>query len=207
MKKSIFVSVFLIWCCGCGSPKIQTTGFLTDYSRLQKQSETSFKYAPSPENLGAYSKFIIEPVRVHFHAGSGAIEERTKGKLTKQDVKDLQDYMHKSLIAALSDRYEIVSRPGHDVARVKVALTDLKKSTVILNIMPTAKATGVGLGAATMEAEIIDSRTGQQLRALVEMQRGNRLSLDGLSKWGDAKAVMDKWARSLRSRIDEAHDN
>ena len=207
MKKCILVSVFLLWFCGCGGPKIQRTRFLSDYSRLQKRSETSFIYAPSPERLGGYSKFMVDPVQVHFHTGSKAIEERTKGKLKEQDIRDLKNYMHAAMVKALSDRYEIVYHRGPGVARVKVALTDLKKSEPILNIMPAAKVSGAGLGAATMEAEIIDSQTGKQLRALVEMQTGSRLSLDGLSKWGDAKGVMDKWAKSLRKRIDEAHGN
>ncbi|MHC4570799.1 MAG: DUF3313 domain-containing protein [Planctomycetota bacterium] len=207
MKKCILVSVFLLWFCGCEGQKIQRTGFLSDYSKLRAQSETSFRYVPSPEKLGRYSKFIVDPVQAHFHTGSKAIEERTKGKLKEQDVRDLQNYMHKSMVEALSDRYEIVYQPGPGVARVRVALTDFKKSEVILNILPAAKVSGAGLGAATMEAEIIDSQTGEQLRALVEMQTGSRLSLDGLSKWGDAKGVMKKWAKSLRERIDEAHGN
>ena len=75
----------------------------------------------------------------------------------------------------------------------------------MLNILPAAKVSGAGLGEAAMEAEIVDSQTGAQLRALVEMQSGSRLSLAGVTKWGDAKAVMHEWAKELRKRIDETH--
>lgn len=36
-------------------------------------------------------------------------------------------------------------------------------------------------------------------------QEESRLSLSGLSRTGDARAVMDDWAGSLRAGIDEAH--
>ena len=56
-----------------------------------------------------------------------------------------------------------------------------------------------------MEAEMIDSQTGRQIVAVVESQIGKRLSLAGISTWGDAKAVMDDWVNRLRKHLDEAH--
>ena len=204
MKRYLLVSVCLLMFNGCGEQQIQRAGFLSDYSKLQARSDTSLRYM-SMRDLSRYSKFIVDPVQAHFHTGSEAIEKRTEGKLKEEDLRDLQNYMREAIIKALSNPYEVVSRPGPGVARVRVALTDFKKSEVILNILPAGKVSGVGLGGATMESEVIDSQTGKQIGALVELQRGSRLSLDGLSKWGDAKGVMDKWAQSLRNRVDEAH--
>ncbi len=56
-----------------------------------------------------------------------------------------------------------------------------------------------------MEAELLDSQTGAQIAAVVETQSGNRLSLDGVSKWGDTEAVMKDWAKRFRKRLDETH--
>ena len=208
MKKSILclgLVAFVTQVCGCGEAVIQETGFLSDYSRLKAQSDTRSTYMPPKENLGRYSKFIVDPVEVHFHTGSKALEQRSKGKLKEEDVKDLRNYMHASIIEALSDGYDIVHQPGPGVARIRVALTDLEKSNVPLNIWPSTKLSGIGLGGATMEAEVVDSQTGEQIQALVELQKGNRFSFDGISKWGDAKGVMDEWTKSLRERLDEAH--
>ena len=47
--------------------------------------------------------------------------------------------------------------------------------------------------------------TPVQLAAVVESQLGSRLSLDGLSTWGDAKAIMDGWAVRFRERLDQIH--
>ena len=152
-----------------------------------------------------YNKFIIDPVVIHFHTGSKAIEERSKGKIKEQDIIDLKNYMHSAIVEAISDRYSIAYRPGPGVARVRIAITDLKKANVLMNIHPASKLVGSGLGGASLEAEWLDSQTGKQIAALVESQLGDRLSLDGLSEWGDAKSIMDGWAQRFRKRLDEAH--
>ncbi|MHC4475244.1 MAG: DUF3313 domain-containing protein [Planctomycetota bacterium] len=191
--------------CGCAARRARRTGFLSDYSRLKPYSDVSYRNIPSQETIRRYSKFIVDPVVVHFHTGSKAIEERSKGKITEQDITDLKSYMHDAIVNAISDRYSIVYRPGPGVARVRIAITDLKKSNVLMNIHPGSKLLGSGLGGATLEAEWLDSQTGEQIAALLESQLGDRFSLDGLSEWGDAKAIMDDWAQRFRKRLDEAH--
>lgn len=184
---------------GCAARRAQRAGFLSDYSKLRPQSEVSYRYIAPDNRLGNYSKFIIEPVVFYLHVGS-----RSKGKLSKQDLSDLKNYMHAALVNAIKDRYEVVYRPGPGVARVRIALTDLKKAQILLNINPASKLLGAGLGGASLEAELVDSQTGEQIVALLESQLGDRLSLAGLSTWGDAKAVMDDWAQRFRQRLDEA---
>jgi hypothetical protein len=200
----VTVGVFLFF-CGCAPKRMEPTGFLSDYSRLEAQSGVSYRWIAPGNPLGRYSKFIIDPVVAEFYTGSKAIEKRSKGQLTEEELTNLTTYMHSALVKAIEDRYGVVYRPGPGTARVRVALTDLKKSSTLQNIIPISKAVGTGLGGATLEAEIIDSQTGEQLAAVVESQLGERLSLEGLSKWGDAKAIMDRWAKRFRQRLDEAH--
>jgi Protein of unknown function (DUF3313) len=184
---------------GCAARRAARTGFLSDYSDLEAQSEVSYRYV-APGRLEEYSKFIIDPVTIHLHRRSKA-----KKKVSEQDLTDLKNYMHTALVEAIEDEYEVVYRPGPGVARARVALTDIKKAQVLLNIHPASKIMGAGLGGASLEAELVDSQTNEQIAALVESQLGNRLSLDGLSTWGDAKAIMDDWAGRFRARLDEAH--
>jgi hypothetical protein len=209
MKKTYLLMILAIGImviqCGCAARRAQRTGFLSDYSNLKPSSDVSYRHIPSQATIRRYSKFIIDPVVIHFHTGSKAIEERTKGKITEQDITDLKNYMHDAIVDAISDRYGIAYRPGPGVARVRIAVTDLKKANVLMNIHPGSKLLGSGLGGASLEAEWIDSQTGEQIAALVESQLGDRLSLDGLSEWGDAKAIMDGWAQRFRQRLDEAH--
>ena len=156
--------------CGCSAKLGRQTGFLSDYSKLQKQSDVSYRYIGP--YLGRYSKFIVDPVKAHFHTGSKA------SKLSADDITDMQNYMHTAIVDAISDRYSIVYRPGPGVARVRLALTDLKKSKIVQNIWPGSKLLGSGLGGASLEAELVDSQSGTQIGAAVESQLGNRLSLE-----------------------------
>lgn len=189
--------------CGCTAQKPVITGFLSDYSKLKAQSDTSYRYIAPGNKLGNYSKFMIDPVVTHFYSGASA----QKSQLSEKELTELTNYMHDALVKAIEDRYGVVNRPGPGVARMKVAITDLKKSGIVQNVLPIGKLVGTGLGGATLEAELIDSWSGEQLGALVESQLGERLSLDGYSTWGDAKGIMDRWAKRFRARLDETHGN
>ncbi len=183
--------------CGCGPKKVASTGFLSDYSRLEPFSGTSMRYVDRVA-LGTYSSFIVDPV-------TSRIYGEARAKISAEDLKDMTNYMHAAVVRELSGGYAVAYRPGPGVARIRVAITDLKKSNPVLNTIPQTKLAGVGLGGASMEAEMIDSQTGRQIGAAVESQLGERLSLAGMTTWGDAKQVMDNWAKRLKTRLDEAH--
>ena len=186
------VSLVLTMTAAC-TKQAKKTGFLSDYSRLDAKDK-SLQYI-NMKRLGEYSRFMIEPVVVR----------GTDVKLDTKTRTDLANYLHNAIVNAIKDRYMIVSQPAADVARVRVAITDIEKSSPVLNIIPQTKLTGVGLGGASMEGEVIDSMSNEQIAAVIQSQKGKRLSLAGIKKWGDAKAVMDEWAKRFRKRLDEAH--
>jgi hypothetical protein len=146
-----------------------------------------------------YSKFILDPVAVHFHDKSKAHE------IEQDDLDKLRQYMYWAIRDKLHGKYALVSQAGPGVVRIRVALTDLKKSNPVLNTLPQTKLMGTGLGGASMEAELIDSVTGRQIAAIVETQKGKKLSMAGMTKWGDAKSVMDMWANRFSVRLEEIH--
>jgi hypothetical protein len=186
---------------GCESGGLVRTGFLTDYSRLRAESDTSLRYI-NERALDAYSSFIIDPVEVHFHSGAKAIEQRTKGKLTHQELRDLTNYMHSAIIKAVQDSGRaVVYQPAGGTARIRVALTDIER-TGALNILPQASLAGVALGGVSMEAEIVDSMTGEQIGAVVEAQKGSRVPFSNLGEWTSAKKIMDDWANRLKKRLE-----
>ncbi len=182
--------------CGCGSEGAARTGFLSDYSRLQTESSTSLRYI-NTRALAKYSNFIVDPVRAHFHSGS-----KSKGKLTQQQISDLTSYMNANIIEAVIDSgNKVVYQPAPGVARIRVALTDIKKTSAA-NILPQASLLGVGLGGASMEGEVIDSVTGEQIGAVVESQKGSRIPFSNLGEWTTAKKIMDDWGKRFRERLE-----
>ncbi len=184
--------------CGCGPGAATKTGYLSDYSRLRATSSSSLRYV-NERALARYSNFMVDAVDVHFHSGAKA----SKGNLTQQDIDKLTNYMHTVLVNAVkASGRNVVFQSGSGVARIRAALTDIDKSKAT-TLMPTTKLAGVGLGGASLEAEIIDSKTGEQIGALVESQLGSRIPFAGLDKWDAAKQAMDDWGKRLQKRLEE----
>ncbi len=182
---------------GCGSKEMVMTGFLTDYSRLEKESDTSLHYV-NERALAEYTHFIVDPVEVHFYE-----EAKSKGKLTDQQLIDLRNYMHSKLNQAVVESgNKLTYQPAPGVARIRVALTDINK-TSMLNILPQASLLQFGVGKVSMEAEIIDSGTGEQIGAAVETQKGSRIPFTNLGEWTTARKIMDGWAKRLQERLEE----
>lgn len=189
---AVFVSAAIVG--GCGSRRRAPVGFLSDYSKLQIESKTAMVYI-NKAALGKYDKFIISPVQARLYEDVDISDE---------DLSLLQQYIYRAVFNEIEKKYKVVQQPGEGVARIRIALTNLKESNVALNVIPHTKLMGLGLGAASMEAEVLDSITGEQIGAAVRSQSGNQFSLDGYSKWSDAKSIIDKWASNLGKHLAEA---
>ncbi len=193
---------FMVIQCGCESQELIKTGFLSDYSRLRSESSTSLRHI-NKVALARYSNFIVDPVEVHFHRGAKAVEHRTKGKLTQRQMTDLTNYLHARIIKAVQDSgNRVVYRPAAGVARLRVALTDIDRSTAA-SLLPQAKLAGAGIGGASMEAEVVDSMTGEQIGAVVESKKGSKMPFANLGQWDAAKQVMDDWVKRFKKRLSE----
>ncbi len=95
--------------------------------------------------------------------------------------------------------------PRPATARLHNAITDVDDTIGALNVTIYTKITGAGLGGAGMEGELLDSVTDEQIAAAIRWCSGSRIIRAGFSHTGDAKIVIDRWAKDLRQRIDEAH--
>lgn len=187
---------------GCESEQVAKTGFLSDYSKLRAASNESYRYVDE-RALAKYSGFIVDEVKVHFSTGASAIEAKSEGKITEQELNDLTNYFHSAIVKAISNSgRKVVYHSGPGVARIRVALTDIKE-TGAMNVLPVTSLAGVGVGGAAMEAEIVDSVTGKQIGAVVELRKGSRVPFSNLGDWATAKGVMDHWANRLQKRLEE----
>lgn len=168
------------------SAKVPATGFLSDYSRLEPISETSYRYINPKYDLGNYGKFIVEKVEVLFDYGTQAEVKNW------DEVEQLRTYMLRALKDAIEPDLTVVSQPGPGVARVRTALTNIRR------------ASAFKMGGVSMEIELIDSRTGEQIAAIVESQKKGG-PLGEYYDWENAKAIMDEWGKRFYTRLKEAH--
>jgi hypothetical protein len=194
MKKTgvlmIMVSGVLAGICGCGSSKgsgaLPQTGFLSDYSNLRSVSGTGWGYMNPKFSVKNYTRFIVEPVELY-------LDDNTKAQVGSwKELADLKEYMRQAIVNALEPRYNAIGTvPGPKTARIRVAITNVKKGSVL------------GLGGASIEAEFLDSQTGEQIAASVE-SRQERRAFGAFSAWDDSKAAMDDWAQRLYDRLEKS---
>lgn len=181
---------------GCGSkpPPMTQSGFLSDYDNLEEQSNGSLRFAS--EDLQRYQSFMVDTIEIRF--------EDKDGILTDDQRAALIDYLHAAAVAMLIDHDKtIVSGPGPDIGRVRVALTEVRKSKWLLKLHPGMKIVGAGRGGASMEGEILDSLTGQQLAATIQANRGAQFELDIFNSLDDVRNVIDRWAAQAGKMLDD----
>jgi hypothetical protein len=174
-------------------------GFLSDYSNLEEIGANHLLYDSG--NMGNYSKFIIEPVAMLYR------ESEEKRIFSDEELEDLQAHFETAVIEALTedDGFQVVEVAGPGTARIHIGITDVDDTIGALNITIYTKITGAGLGGAAMEGEVVDSITGEQIAAVSRWGSGSRILRAGFTHTGDAKILMDRWAKHLRESIDEAH--
>ncbi len=187
----------------CAAPVTEQarTGFISDYSRLEKVSDNAYRY--TSDKVKDYSLFVIDKPAILFEQ-TVAIENR---EFTDEEIDELAVYFRQRLQKVLTenDGYDIVEQPGPGVARLRIAITALDATNGALNVSVITKATGAGLGGAAMEGELVDSITNEQLAAAVQWGSGSRVLRAGFTKLGDAKLQINRWTANLRERIDIAH--
>jgi len=152
-------------------------------------------------NFGNYSKFFIEPVAMLYRHPT---EEQI---FDDEQLQSLQEHFATKVRNALTkgDAYQVMEMPGPGTATLRLGITHVDVTIGALNITLYTKITGAGLGGAAMEGEVVDSETGEQIGDVIRWGTGSRILKAGFTPTGDAKIAIDRWAKGLRERIDEAH--
>ena len=150
---------------------------------------------------GDYDKFIIEPVALLF------TPNEVDPHFSDDELLELQDYFRNAVVEEFErdNGYEIVATPGPRTARIRMGITDVKRTIGALNITIYTKVTGAGIGGASAEGEMVDSISGEQLAAAIRWGGGSRILKAGFTEMGDAKIAIRKWAKDLRELMDRAH--
>lgn len=214
-----------------GDAKPKYTGFLSDYSRLQPDPDNKDAdlYLKSDINWKQYNKVMLDRIKVWY------MDDVDYKGIDPTELKALTDYFQNAIVKALEPTYPVVTQPGPDVLRVRVAITDLiptkPELSVATLVIPYATVADLAAGAAgysylgqtAIEAEFLDSRSQTVLAAYVDRQVGKKIDIDlsqgaapavqkgvssytkAYSTWAYAEAAFDYWAGLLRKRLDEAH--
>lgn len=189
----IAILTTLVLGAGCSSaPEARQTGFLTTYDHLEKVSPQRMEYY-SPR-LRDYHTFIVDTLEFRV----------PPTKLTYEERGQIATYYRAKASEALQKLgLSVVTDPAPGVARIGLALTDISESTWWMKIHPGARLAGAGTGGAAMEAEIVDSITGEQIAAAVAADAGNQLNLTAFSTVADIESAIDTWTITASRRFEQ----
>jgi len=200
---------------GIASENISHSAFIDGNVELipVPDKQGAYRYIKPDLDLNKYNKIIIEPVEVWLHPDS-----EYKG-IEPGTVKALADSFAQILVNELEPEYGVVGQVAADTLVVRLAIMGLKtkkKKRGLLGYIPVALVVSalntnalkrVSLIDAGIEAEILDSMTGERLAVLVDTgirtpeaeSAGKKLS------WQDIEMSLQFYAKRLKVQLDASH--
>jgi len=196
LKRAFLFFMLIVFMSSCSSFKTMEnykySGFLSDYKKLKPSKiDSSAEIWEKPGfSLKNYNKIILDRILI-WYSGDADYKGIDPDKL-----KILTDYFHDTIEKNLGDAYPLTDKPGPDVLRIRVAITELVPTkpliSVIVLVTPyvtiadilssTASKGGIGsspyVGDAAIECEFMDSVTSEQLLAFVDRKIGKKYNLD-----------------------------
>jgi hypothetical protein len=206
------IGLAFMLCAGCASaPK--ETGFLNGYYKdLQPGPKGGVKerWLKPGIDFAKYNKFMVDSVIFYY-----ADDSEDKG-IDAEQMKELTDAFNLEIVNALKDKYPIVADPGPDVARLRIALTNVKKSKPVISAVTSVVPMGIavslvkkgaagswtGSGATSAEFEALDSMTNEVIAVASDEQTAG--FTERFSRLGSAKEAFKFWAERIRKFMDEA---
>jgi hypothetical protein len=127
-----------------------------------------------------------------------------------QEMKELSDKFNQAVVAAFKDKYPVVAEPGPDVARIRIAITNVEASkpgvSAVTSILPIGLAVSAvkkgamdswsGSGATGAEMMILDSTTNDVIVMAVDDKTAS--FGERLSKWGSRRRGLQVLVRADR---------
>jgi hypothetical protein len=200
---------------GCASsPLPSQSGFLEGYySNMQPVADggVNKRWLKPGVDFGQYNKVMLDSVVFYF-----ADDSEYKG-IDPGQLKALADTCDQAFANALKDKYPIVSEPGPDVVRLRIALTGIRQSRPVLSAVSSvtppglvinvvkkgATGTWTGAGATSAELMALDSLTNKVIAAGQDEQAAG--FTERFSKYGSAEEAFKFWAGRIRAFLDQAH--
>ena len=184
------------------------SGFLEDYSGLQADPDRpgAMRYIKPDISLAKYTKIAITPIEIWYDPNT-----EYKG-ISPDNLKLIADSMRNLIIKELEPDYPVVESAGSDVLAVRMAIANVKvkkKGRSLLNFTPVGFAlytvqdvagANVNLDDAVIEAELVDSTTGERLGILVDQQK--ETASGGKASWQALEESLRFYAKRFRNRLD-----
>jgi hypothetical protein len=203
--------VFVVGCAQTEQAgKVETSGFIRDYSLLQRggEGEALLVYKNPLADFSPYRSVYVEPVIV-------LLLKQTS--VPQEELNKLGEDLRAKMIWKLKEDFLVVPKLVPGALRLELALTEAVPSDVGMDIVTTlvppvgvlssapglATGTRAFVGRASVEGKISDGDTGTLLAAAVDRRMGGR-TLDGaMDSWDDVQQAFEYWATKLSQQLRE----
>ncbi len=188
------------------------SGFMSDYSQLQKVTDGTADYryiAPGAEDkLAKYNAVMVDQPEFFIAADSPY-----RGVKARQlDV--LGEALRNGFSTGLAKEYFIVERPGESVLYVRAALSNLKLKRAKMGVtdyvpvglvtMPLRRAATTdiskkaSLSGMVLEMEVFDSVTGERLVAIIDSRSRDA---GDVTSWEQIDQLAKDYGEVMRCRL------
>jgi hypothetical protein len=219
-KGNVFIAIaglcVLVLLGGCATHQARSTEksqFLKDYSQLTKGDKAQLRYVDPLANFKSYQSILMDPVKLY------ASTEHKMEDISYDEWQALLNYLDAAVREHLSKDYTFVQKPGPGVMRLRIALTQADRSNVPLDTVSTVLPIGLAIsalkagitgkhsfvGAAGIEAELLDSQTGKRIAAAVDHRVGSKITgeFNKFDEWHTVKDAIDYWTQNLQAFLTE----
>lgn len=222
MKTSIGTVLVVMALAGCqssqttqpgdvGTAQAQRSGFLGDYSQLKPAPDRDGVelYIDRSVDYTRYTKLLLDPVQVLATPAPG------QPPPAPDAVARMSADFQQSLQRALAPTYQVVTAPGPDVLRVRIAITNLqtvKPPTGASDFLPIKALYNAGRAAAGTSPRLVEMTAemealapdGRRVVAATATRRGDKTLPQGEQiTWAELQSISDYWAGNFRTRLDE----
>ena len=178
--KSALIIGVILGIASCAStqeeldPTTEFSGYLGDYSKLieNEDDDSQFLWVSKKFKKGHYTNIMLEKVSVY---PRDLLKDNPNADLVRATIKEFD----KGFYEAISKEFKMVSKPGPNTLRIRVAMTHNKTDTQGMTgweVIPIGAIIG-GVQAATdtraqivqvvLEVEILDSVSNKRVAAAV----------------------------------------
>lgn len=191
---------------GCAGTQQQSySGFLDSYPKMEKgPGDVDLRYLKPGADFNKYNKIMMDEVVFFFKTNADY------HGIHPSEINELGETLSKIYAQELGDI--LTDKPGPDVARMRLAITDLEPSKPAQGAMTTVVPAGLavslvkkgatgeymGIGSASCEVEFLDSLTNERVAVGIDEYPGGKLDIGELSP---AKAAFKYWADRLAAFI------
>ncbi len=163
----VYLVLIAVLPLGCATTSPPDTGFLGDYSRLEPHPKVAGGrvYWNSDVDRSKYESVMIDPIEVHF------AREKDFKRPDPERVSEFTRLVKNALEKAISEHFPISKSQGQGVARLRIQASNIRLAKEMPRTHSYVPLSKYRMGSANVEAELVDSLTGETIVAWVGPRR------------------------------------